>query len=108
MEPRRQIRALRRQRDPEWRPRERRSAFERLNEMRNRDIDVEPVDRGMILLAKQLAYFERYGKLYLADRPLLADAAFFRAVLDAGTLVSSDGASSSGGRHSDLRRMRGS
>jgi predicted unusual protein kinase regulating ubiquinone biosynthesis (AarF/ABC1/UbiB family) len=88
MEPRRQIRELRRQRDSEWQPRERRSAFERLNEMRNREVDVEPVDRGMILLAKQLAYFERYGKLYLADRPLLADPEFFRSVLDAGTLTS--------------------
>lgn len=65
-----------------------RSAFERITEMRRRDVDIEPVDRGMILLAKQLAYFERYGKLYLADRPLLADAAFFQSVLDAGTLVS--------------------
>ncbi len=88
MEPRRQIRELRRQRDPEWRPRGQRSAFERITEMRRRDVDIEPVDRGMILLAKQLAYFERYGKLYLADRPLLADAAFFQSVLDAGTLVS--------------------
>ena len=41
----------------------------------------------MMLLAKQLAYFERYGKLYLPDRPLLGDEAFFRSVLDAGTLV---------------------
>jgi predicted unusual protein kinase regulating ubiquinone biosynthesis (AarF/ABC1/UbiB family) len=92
MEPRRQIRALQRERDPEWQPRNRGSAFERLNRMRNREVDVEPVDRGMILLAKQLAYFERYGKLYLADRPLLADRAFFQSVLDAGTLVSDGGA----------------
>jgi hypothetical protein len=87
LEPRRQIRELRRQRDPEWQPRGRRSAFERIREMRKREVDVEPVDRGMILLAKQLAYFERYGKLYLADRPLLADADFFRSVLAAGTLA---------------------
>jgi predicted unusual protein kinase regulating ubiquinone biosynthesis (AarF/ABC1/UbiB family) len=87
LEPRRQIRAMRRERDPEWQPRPRRGALERVREMRRRDGDVEPMDRGMILLAKQLAYFERYGKLYLTDRPLLADAEFFRSVLDAGTLV---------------------
>ena len=40
----------------------------------------------MILLAKQLAYFERYGKLYLPDAPARRQE-FFRSVLDAGTLV---------------------
>jgi predicted unusual protein kinase regulating ubiquinone biosynthesis (AarF/ABC1/UbiB family) len=29
--------------------------------------------RGAFLLAKQFMYFERYGKLFLADRPILAD-----------------------------------
>jgi predicted unusual protein kinase regulating ubiquinone biosynthesis (AarF/ABC1/UbiB family) len=29
--------------------------------------------RGTFLLTKQLMYFERYGKLFLADRPILAD-----------------------------------
>lgn len=32
--------------------------------------------RGAVLLAKQFMYFERYGKLFLADRPILADRAF--------------------------------
>ena len=41
------------------------------------------VDMGGFLLQKQLLYFERYGKMFLADRPLLADDAFFRAALDA-------------------------
>jgi hypothetical protein len=29
--------------------------------------------RGAFLLTKQLMYFERYGKLFLADRPILGD-----------------------------------
>jgi predicted unusual protein kinase regulating ubiquinone biosynthesis (AarF/ABC1/UbiB family) len=36
-------------------------------------------DRQMFLLTKQLAYFERYGKLYLGDLPLLHDPAVFRS-----------------------------
>jgi len=38
-------------------------------------------DRGAFLLGKQLMYFERYGKLFLADVPLLADREFFEALL---------------------------
>ena len=30
-------------------------------------------DRGAFLLGKQLLYFERYGKLFLADQPIMAD-----------------------------------
>ena len=30
-------------------------------------------DRANFLLGKQLMYFERYGKLFLADAPILAD-----------------------------------
>ncbi len=37
-------------------------------------------DRGAFLLGKQLLYFERYGKLFLADVPLLADRPFFEAL----------------------------
>jgi len=37
-------------------------------------------DRATFLLGKQLMYFERYGKLFLADTPLL-DREFFAAVL---------------------------
>jgi predicted unusual protein kinase regulating ubiquinone biosynthesis (AarF/ABC1/UbiB family) len=38
-------------------------------------------DRGMFLLAKQLLYFERYGKLYLNDVSLVSDRAFFAALI---------------------------
>ncbi|MGH8981403.1 MAG: ABC1 kinase family protein, partial [Acidimicrobiales bacterium] len=37
--------------------------------------------RGAFLLAKQFMYFERYGKLFLADRPILADAEFLSALV---------------------------
>ncbi len=37
--------------------------------------------RGAFLLAKQFMYFERYGKLFLADRPILADRAFLAALV---------------------------
>ncbi len=38
-------------------------------------------DRGTFLLGKQLMYFERYGKMFLADVPLLHDRAFFESLL---------------------------
>lgn len=38
-------------------------------------------DRGYFLLGKQLMYFERYGKLFLADKPILADRAFIASLL---------------------------
>jgi hypothetical protein len=38
-------------------------------------------DRGMFLLAKQLLYFERYGKLYLNDVSLVSDRAFFASLI---------------------------
>ena len=38
-------------------------------------------DRGTFLLAKQLMYFERYGKLFMADASLLSDRAFLSALL---------------------------
>lgn len=44
------------------------------------------MDRGMLLLAKQLAYFERYGRMYLGDIAVLRDEAFFREALAAGPL----------------------
>ena len=43
-------------------------------------------DQAQFLLSKQLVYFERYGKMYLPDSPLLDDPAVFRALLDAPTL----------------------
>jgi hypothetical protein len=39
-------------------------------------------DRQMFLLTKQLAYFERYGKLYLGDLPLLHDPQVFRRFVE--------------------------
>jgi hypothetical protein len=43
-------------------------------------------DRGTFLLAKQLLYFERYGKMFLGDTSLLADRDFITALLAAGPL----------------------
>lgn len=44
-------------------------------------------DRGTFLLAKQLLYFERYGKMFLGDQSLLADRAFFEELLARETNV---------------------
>jgi predicted unusual protein kinase regulating ubiquinone biosynthesis (AarF/ABC1/UbiB family) len=38
-------------------------------------------DRASFLLGKQLMYFERYGKMFLADVPLMHDRAFFEQLL---------------------------
>jgi predicted unusual protein kinase regulating ubiquinone biosynthesis (AarF/ABC1/UbiB family) len=38
-------------------------------------------DRGTFLLGKQLMYFERYGKMFLSDVPLLHDREFFEQLL---------------------------
>ncbi len=43
-------------------------------------------DRGTFLLAKQLLYFERYGKMFLRDTSLLADRGFIESLLRAGPL----------------------
>ncbi len=43
-------------------------------------------DQATFLLSKQLVYFERYGKLFLPDTPLLDDPSAFRALLDAPAL----------------------
>jgi predicted unusual protein kinase regulating ubiquinone biosynthesis (AarF/ABC1/UbiB family) len=43
-------------------------------------------DRSTFLLGKQLAYFERYGKMYTPDVPLLWDRAVFEQLL-AGSAV---------------------
>ena len=45
-------------------------------------------DRGIFLLSKQLMYFERYGKIFLADVGLFEDEEFFRTALDAPTTAS--------------------
>ena len=39
------------------------------------------LDRGLILLGKQLVYFERYGKLFLRDAPLFADRELVASLL---------------------------
>jgi predicted unusual protein kinase regulating ubiquinone biosynthesis (AarF/ABC1/UbiB family) len=43
-------------------------------------------DQAQFLLSKQLVYFDRYGKQFLPDTPLLDDPAMFRALLDAPQL----------------------
>ena len=37
--------------------------------------------RGEMLLIKQLVFFERYGKLFLGDEPLIYDPDVYRALL---------------------------
>jgi predicted unusual protein kinase regulating ubiquinone biosynthesis (AarF/ABC1/UbiB family) len=58
----------------------------RLNRLRNFSPPRGSIDHGMVLLAKQMAYFERYGKLYLRDVAVLSDKEFFKGVLEAGPL----------------------
>jgi predicted unusual protein kinase regulating ubiquinone biosynthesis (AarF/ABC1/UbiB family) len=48
-------------------------------------------DRGTFLLSKQLMYFERYGRLFLADVPLLNDQAFFKSLLEESCGPDDDG-----------------
>ncbi len=49
-------------------------------------------DRGTFLLGKQLMYFERYGKMYLADQGIFSDREFFeRALADSPTLAARTG-----------------
>ena len=38
-------------------------------------------DRGTFLLTKQLMYFERYGRLFISEIPLLNDRAFLEQLL---------------------------
>jgi predicted unusual protein kinase regulating ubiquinone biosynthesis (AarF/ABC1/UbiB family) len=49
------------------------------------DPDAAPVQsappRGDMLLMKQLIFFERYGKMFLGDKPLIFDADVYRALL---------------------------
>jgi hypothetical protein len=40
-------------------------------------------DRGLFLLGKQLVYFDRYGKLFLPETPLLWDREAFVRLLEA-------------------------
>ncbi len=45
-------------------------------------------DRGTFLLAKQLMYFERYGRMFVAEVPILNDRAFIQQLLDGVDLSS--------------------
>ncbi len=38
-------------------------------------------DRGTFLLAKQLMYFERYGRMFVSEVPILNDRAFIEQLL---------------------------
>lgn len=44
-------------------------------------MDPTAFKRSMMLLAKQLLYFERYGQMYLSDISLLGDRDFFAALI---------------------------
>jgi predicted unusual protein kinase regulating ubiquinone biosynthesis (AarF/ABC1/UbiB family) len=48
-------------------------------------------DRGTFLLAKQLMYFERYGRMFVSEVPILNDRAFIRRLLEGVDLASLDG-----------------
>jgi predicted unusual protein kinase regulating ubiquinone biosynthesis (AarF/ABC1/UbiB family) len=39
-------------------------------------------DRGTFLLAKQMMYFERYGRMFVSEVPILNDRAFIQQLLD--------------------------
>jgi len=67
-----------------------RARFRRLREQRRLHRDVAAAigsefDRGTFLLGKQLAYFERYGKMFLSDVSLLSDRKFFEELLAEAT-----------------------
>lgn len=47
--------------------------------------------RGEMLLMKQLVFFERYGKMFLGDRPLIYDRAVYDALLRLPKLDGDDG-----------------
>jgi hypothetical protein len=46
-----------------------------------------PFNRGIMMLVKQLLYFDRYGHLFLGDGALLDDEAYFTAILAESPLV---------------------
>ena len=47
-----------------------------------------PFNRGIMMLVKQLLYFDRYGHLFLGDSALLDDEVYFKSVLHEPPLVS--------------------
>jgi predicted unusual protein kinase regulating ubiquinone biosynthesis (AarF/ABC1/UbiB family) len=46
-------------------------------------------DRGTFLLAKQMLYFERYGRMFLPDMSILSDRTFFGSLMRAGPIAGS-------------------
>jgi hypothetical protein len=58
------------------------------------------------LLSKQLMYFERYGRLFLADVPLLSDPAFFKELLKTAPNIEQPGLKPPGRARSGLRAPR--
>ncbi len=48
-------------------------------------------DRGTFLLAKQLMYFERYGRLFVSELPILNDREFIGQLLAGVDLTSPGG-----------------
>ncbi len=48
-------------------------------------------DRGTFLLAKQLMYFERYGRMFVSDMPILHDRTFLEKLLAGVDLSDLDG-----------------
>lgn len=61
------------------------------NLVRQNGVGAAEFDHGTFLLGKQLVYFERYGKLFLSDKPLLMDADFFARLLDGKPLAIDQG-----------------
>ncbi len=60
----------------------------RLRNLAEREgVDAAEFDHGTFLLGKQLVYFERYGKMFLSDTPLLQDKDFFVRLLDDQPIV---------------------
>ncbi len=55
-------------------------------------MDPAAFDRDMLLLTKQLLYFERYGQMYLSDLALFSDREFFGALVADGTASGSGAA----------------
>ena len=47
-------------------------------------------DRGTFLLAKQLMYFERYGRMFVSELPILHDRAFIGQLLEGVDLSEAD------------------
>jgi hypothetical protein len=58
-----------------------RSERARRREILDSGVNETSFDRGMFLLSKQLVYFDRYGKMFFPDVPVLWDTAAFERLL---------------------------